>query len=100
MKKIILVLVIFANFLLSYASAFETFVIKKIQIEGLQRISTETVLSYLPIKSGEKLSSHETIDIIHALYATGFFEQVSLAREDNILIIKVVERATIGQLKI
>lgn len=100
MKKIILLLLILTNFLITTAFAFESFVIKKIQIVGLQRISEDTVLSYLPIKAGEKLSASQTVEIIHAIYATGFFEQVKLAREENILIIKVVERPTIGQLTV
>src|SRR5689334_15526970 len=85
---------------LTQAWASESFVVRKISIEGLQRISPDTVYSYLPIRSGETLRPGKTGAIINALYQTGFFDHISLARDGNILIIKVVERPTIGQLKI
>lgn len=100
MKKIILVLILLMNFLSVTAFAFETFVIKKIQFTGLQRISEETALNYLPVKVGEKLLPSQTTTVLQTLYATGFFDDVSLEKSGGVLIIHVVERPTIGQLKI
>ncbi|HLB58402.1 MAG TPA: outer membrane protein assembly factor BamA, partial [Gammaproteobacteria bacterium] len=100
MKKIIVVAVLFLNLILSIAFAADAFVVKKIEIEGLQRIAPATVYSYLPIKQGELLRPDKTGEIIKALYKTGFFEHITLAREGNILVITVVERPTIGELKI
>jgi len=100
MKKQILLCVLLLSVLFSKAWAAESFTVRKISVEGLQRISPETVYSYLPIKSGETLRPEKTGAIINALYQTGFFEHISLARDGNTLIIKVVERPTIGQLKI
>lgn len=78
----------------------DTFVVKDIQIEGLQRVPASTLYTYLPIKKGQVLQSGQSGAIIKALYETGFFEHISLARDGNTLIIKVVERSTIGRLKI
>lgn len=101
MKKIILLLVLLIQgFFATYAIAQEAFIIKNIQVEGLQRISEPTVLSYLPVKSGQTLQPGKTAEIIKALYATGFFDHISLSRHDNTLLITVVERPTIGQLRI
>lgn len=98
MKKIILILTLFLNFLgVAWA---DSFVVQKIEIQGLQRISPDTVYSYLPIKRGQTLSPDKTAAIIKALYKTGFFEHITLARQGSTLIINVDERATIGQLKI
>ncbi|MCW5583207.1 MAG: outer membrane protein assembly factor BamA, partial [Gammaproteobacteria bacterium] len=80
--------------------AQQSFVVKKIEIQGLQRVSSATVESYLPIKRGQVLQQAKTAEILRSLYQTGFFEQVNLSRESNTLIIQVVERPTIGQLKI
>jgi len=99
MKKIIL-LIILLNAIVTTAYALETVVVKKIEIVGLQRISPETVETYLPIKPGEKLTPSQTTDIIKALYNTGFFDHIRLSRENNTLIITVVERPTIGKLSI
>lgn len=76
------------------------FVVRNIRIEGLQRISAGTVLSYLPIKMGETLEPHDTGNIVSALYRTGFFSNVSLGREGNTLIINVTERPIIGSIRI
>ncbi len=100
MKKIIVAFVLFLNIFLTSAWAADSFVVKKIQIEGLQRISDETVYTYLPIKQGQTLRPEQTTDIIRALYKTGFFDHIALLKRGNTLVIQVVERPTIGQLKI
>lgn len=98
MKKIICVLIIFSQLLVSAWA--QTFVIRNIEIQGLQYISKSTVESYLPIKRGDVLKPRQSAEIVRALYKTGFFERVTLSKVDNTLVIHVVERPTIGQLKI
>ncbi|HVE44802.1 MAG TPA: outer membrane protein assembly factor BamA [Gammaproteobacteria bacterium] len=88
------------NFLITTAFAQTAFVINNIQVEGLQRTSQATVESYLPVHRGQTLRPAQTADIVRALYGTGFFDSVNLSRTGNTLIIHVVERPTIGQLKI
>ncbi|NNM58209.1 MAG: outer membrane protein assembly factor BamA [Legionellales bacterium] len=77
-----------------------TFVIQKIQVNGLQRVSQGTVLNYLPIQVGDTLNTEDTGKIISALYQTGFFSSISLSQEGSTLIVTVEERPTIGNLKI
>lgn len=99
MKKIILLFILtflFAN----VAIASQAFVVKKIEIQGSQGVSDATVYSYLPIKVGDTLTSAKTPELIRSLYATGFFDHISLSRAGNTLIIHVVDRPIIGQLKI
>ena len=100
MKKTIQLLVLFIYFITAPVWAAGGFVVRHIEIQGLQRISPETVYSYLPIKQGQTLQSEKTAAIIRDLYKTGFFEHISLSRSGDTLIISVVERPTIGQLKI
>ncbi|MDQ5884792.1 MAG: outer membrane protein insertion porin family, partial [Pseudomonadota bacterium] len=76
------------------------FVVEDIKVTGLKRVSVGTVLNYLPIEVGEELSSDSTAEIIRALYATGFFQSVTLEKQDKVLIIAVVERSTIGDINI
>lgn len=88
-------------FLLPFTSfAADTFIIKNIQVEGLQGISSATVKSYLPLKEGQTLDPADTTALISALYKTGFFEDVSLSHRDNTLIIHVVERPVISSIKV
>src|SRR3990167_8574897 len=76
------------------------FVVNKIAIEGTNRLTPTTVLHYLGIKPGETLRERQTSALLRRLYQTGFFENISLAEMQHTLIVRVVERPTIGQLKI
>lgn len=100
MKKLLVVLFLLVNGLIASAWAAEAFVVKNIEVEGLQRIDEETVDNYLPIRRGEVLRPEKTAAIIRSLYKTGFFDHITLSRSGNTLIIHVVERPIIGQLKI
>lgn len=87
--------------LLSYpVQAAQDFIVQHIDVEGLQRINLETVLNYLPIQEGDRLDPEDTANVIRALYDTGFFQNVELIRQDSTLIIKVIERPTIGNIDI
>ncbi len=86
--------------LCSLAAVAEPFVIKDIRVEGLQRISAGTVFNHLPVRVGETVESTETGEIIRALYKTGFFKDVRLEREGNVLIVFVAERPAISQINI
>nr|WP_223260851.1 outer membrane protein assembly factor BamA [Hydrogenovibrio crunogenus] len=77
------------------------FQINKIQIEGNQRISFETVRSYLPIEVGDELSRSKVQKSIQALYQTGFFRDIAFFQEaDGILKIRVLERPSIADISI
>lgn len=81
------------------AALADTFLVKHIQIEGLQRVTEDTVLSYLPVKVGQSFDTARSSEIIKALYQTGFFTNVTVSREKETLIIQVSERPTIGHIQ-
>ncbi len=81
-------------------NAASGFVVRDIKVTGLQRVSTGTVLNYLPVQVGEEVGPSSTPQIIRALYDTGFFQSVILERQGNTLIVRVVERATIGSVSV
>jgi len=82
------------------ALAFEPFVVSDIRIDGLSRISAGTVLNYLPINRGDRLTNDGAQRAIRALYQTKFFSDVEVDREGDILVIKVIERPSIAKLSI
>lgn len=100
MKKIIQLGLLLWFLCLNVAWADQSFVVRNIRFEGLQRTSPATVESYLPIKRGQTLQPAKTAAILRSLYKTGFFEHISLANDEGTLVIQVVERPTIGELKI
>jgi len=66
----------------------------------LQRIDLGTVLNYLPIATGETLDGQRSSAIISTLFKTGFFDDVSLEADQDILVVTVKERPAIADLKI
>ena len=76
----------------------EEFVVRDIQVKGLQRISLGTVYNYLPVNVGERFSLDNVSPAIKALFKTGFFKDVSLEREGSTLIVNVVERPSIAKI--
>lgn len=105
MKKISgnLVLGVCCSTLIAWSSqtmAADNFIVRNIKVTGLQRVSTGTVLNYIPVQIGEEIGSDSTAEIIRTLYDTGFFQSVSLERQGNTLIVNVVERETIGSINV
>jgi outer membrane protein insertion porin family len=80
--------------------ALEPFVVKDIRVEGLQRIAAGTVFNYLPVKVGDKVNDKNVQEAIRALYKTGFFKDVRLERQRDVLIVSVVERSSIAGIRI
>jgi len=74
------------------------FTVADIRIDGLQRISAGTVFTYLPIERGDSIDRGRAAEAIRALYKTGFFEDVRLDRQGDILVVTVVERPAINKL--
>ncbi|MDC6320246.1 outer membrane protein assembly factor BamA [Ralstonia solanacearum] len=83
----------------SQAHAVEPFVIKDIRVEGVQRVEPGTVFGYLPVKVGETFTDDKGAESIRALYNTGFFKDVQIRAEGNVLVVRVEERPAISQLE-
>jgi outer membrane protein insertion porin family len=77
----------------------ERFVVRDIRVDGLQRLSAGTVFNYLPIKVGDTVDEQRSGEAIRALFQTGFFRDVSLAREGDVLVVTVSERPAIGSIE-
>jgi outer membrane protein insertion porin family len=82
------------------AWALEPFVIKDIRVEGLQRVSAGTVFNYLPVKIGDLFDDRQSAESIKALFKTGFFRDVRLEQDGNVLVVVVDERPSIENVKI
>ncbi|WP_231895222.1 outer membrane protein assembly factor BamA [Vogesella sp. LIG4] len=85
---------------MSPAWAADSFVIKDIRVEGLQRTEPGTVFNYLPLKVGDSFSDDKAAAAIKALYATGFFNDVRVETDKDVVIVSVNERPVISRLDI
>ncbi|MDY6942431.1 MAG: outer membrane protein assembly factor BamA [Pseudomonadota bacterium] len=81
-------------------SAFETFVVGDIRVQGLERLESGRVFAYVDVGIGEPLDTVRAQKLIHSLYRSGYFSDVELLRDGETLIIRVVERPTIASFSI
>jgi outer membrane protein insertion porin family len=80
------------------ALAFEPFAVKDIRVEGIQRTEAGTVFSYLPVKVGDTLTPEKSAQSIKALFATGFFRDVRIEVDKDVMVVVVQERPAIARI--
>lgn len=78
--------------------AYAPFVVKDIRVEGVQRTEAGTVFNYLPIRIGDSVSEDSVAQAVKALYATGFYRDVRIEVEKDVLVVVVDERPAIAQI--
>ncbi len=72
--------------------------VREVRIEGTQRIEPETVRSYLLVQPGDPFNDERVDKSLKALFATGLFADVTLRRDGDVLIIRVVENPIINRI--
>jgi len=80
------------------AHAFDPFIVKDIRVEGIQRTDAGTVFGYMPVKVGQQFTQEEATEAVRRLYGTGFFSDVQIQTENNVVVVVVQERATIASI--
>ena len=73
-------------------------VIREVRVEGNQRIEAESILSYLTLKVGDRFDGPAMDKSLKALFDTGLFTDVTLRREANALVVRVVENPIINRI--
>ena len=96
MKRLLLPLVV-GSMLAGSASAF---VVNDIRLDGLQRVSAGTVFNILPIAIGDDVNSQQVANAAKALFKTGYFQDIQLGRDEDVLVITMVERPSISEIEI
>jgi len=76
--------------------AEDSFVIKNIKIEGLQRIPLQTALQQVPLRIGDAADSERIQNSIRALFSTNNYDNVQILKDDATIIIKLSERPLIA----
>jgi len=84
--------------LLMSSALADVFVIEDIRLEGLQRVSAGTVFAAMPFKAGDLIDEGSIKDITRALFRTGYFDDIKVARDGNVLILAIVERPAVSEI--
>ncbi|AEF23386.1 MULTISPECIES: outer membrane protein assembly factor BamA [Pseudomonas] len=78
----------------------ESFTISDIRVNGLQRVSAGSLFGALPLNVGESADDRTLTEATRELFKTGFFQDIQLGRDGNVLVITVVERPSISSIEI
>ncbi|MBE0758290.1 POTRA domain-containing protein, partial [Escherichia coli] len=71
-----------------------------IRVNGLQRVSAGSVFAALPLNVGETIDDQALVQATRSLFKTGFFQDIQLGRDGNVLVVTVVERPSISSIEI
>jgi outer membrane protein insertion porin family len=72
-------------------------VIHSIRIEGNRRIEDGTILSYMLLQPGDPFDPDRIDRSLKTLYATGLFQDVSLTRQGDTLVVHVAENPIVNR---
>ena len=98
MRKISLTLLLL--FFLPSISFAQVFSIEDLRIEGLQRVSAGSVFAAVPVQVGDLADESVIQDTIRSLFKTGFFDDIAVFRDGNVLVIQVSERPAISEINL
>ncbi len=90
------IIIIFCIFTTSAVSE----ILKKIEITGNKRISSETIIIFSEVKINDQINKSKLDKVIKNLYQTNFFRNISLNFENQILFLNVEENPIIENLEI
>ena len=96
LQKILLIAVI--NLLIFNNSNAD--VIKKIFINGNERVSDETVIMFSKIKIGDEVSQKSLNDAVKELFSTNYFKDINFSIDDGNLTINLIENPIIQKTQI
>lgn len=80
-----------------FAAVFQ---VEDVRIEGLQRVSAGTVFAALPVSPGELIDDQGIRTAVETLFRTGYFEDIRIERDGDVLVVRVVERPAIAEINI
>ena len=98
MKIRIIQIIFFISVFLSFQSFAET--INKIEFSGLNLSPKSTVMSKLPVKIGDEYNSTTSNKIISSLFDTGYFSDIQVELNNDILLITLIENPHIKLINI
>jgi outer membrane protein insertion porin family len=81
----------------AFAAVFQ---VEDVRIEGLQRVSAGTVFAALPVSPGELIDDQGIRTAVETLFRTGYFEDIRIERDGDVLVVRVVERPAIAEINI
>jgi outer membrane protein insertion porin family len=77
--------------------ADEKFVVKDMQVEGLQRVTVGATLTHIPFSIGDEITDFDLSRTVRMLYSSGFFDKIEVWQDSNKVVFVVKERPIIDE---
>ena len=77
-----------------------SFTVKDIRLQGLMRVSAGSVFNEITMDVGDVADPLSIRDLIGELFATGFFDDIQVARDEDVVVITLLERPAIDSITI
>ncbi len=94
-KKILIIFILFFH---TFSSSTYSEVVSKVEVQGNERISLETIIIFGDISIGKDYDSNDVNLLIKKLYETNFFSNISVELNNNKLNISVQENPIINEI--
>jgi len=78
----------------------ESFTVNDIRLEGLQRVSAGTLFQAFPIDIGDSVDDSGIVAATRSLFKTGLFNDISIGRDGDVLVVVVQERPSISAINV
>jgi len=99
-RTFLLATIMFLFVALSHAANAQTYSFDSVEVEGNQRVETETILNYAGIARNESVGAGELNDAYQRILSSGLFETVEIEPLDDTLAIRVREFPTVNLVRI
>ncbi|WP_290702962.1 outer membrane protein assembly factor BamA [Amphritea sp.] len=91
---------IFSLALLSSIAWAQSFTVEDVRLEGLQRVEPGLVLRNFDVDSGQSVDQKALAEATRRVFRTGYFDDIQIARDGNVLIVKVQERPAVSIIRL
>ncbi|MCW8885423.1 MAG: outer membrane protein assembly factor BamA [Motiliproteus sp.] len=78
----------------------DSFQVSDIRVDGLRRLDLGTVFRAFPVDVGDQVDSRGLADAARTLFASGYFNDIQLLRDGDLLIVRVKERPALSNITI
>ena len=99
-SKLILILCVTSSLSVQEVFSEDNWVVGDIRIGGLQRVSPGSIFSIMPVAVGDSVTQYDLQNVAKTLFKTGQFDDIQIGKEENTLIISLVERPSIAAIEL
>jgi outer membrane protein insertion porin family len=96
MKRFLVGLLLSLSVVLSPVALSVGFTIENIHIEGLERLTSSQAFATLPLQVGDEVDERSLAFATRSMFKSGYFEDIQLQRDGDVLLVVVRERPAIG----